>query len=222
VGSAIPVVYGEALIGSHLISAKVQVSDESDPLMTAIKQPGVDTVRIGGEKVNFTLKALNGLKTKRWNRKNKGTYSDNGPWMVNKKITPTPGKVTGLGKTIIVGERGHHSFKAQPNTKLQVVLGLVDGLYQYASGKNTTLVDGFITYRVEIFDNGGNKQLVGSVQATIQGLLKDNQNYKWLHEFKTGKGPDPKYDVKLTIIDSDCVSDNKLYWYGMGYNIKTS
>ena len=53
VGATIPVAYGEVLIGSHLLSANVEVTDESDPLKTAIRTPGQDTIRIGGEKLNF-------------------------------------------------------------------------------------------------------------------------------------------------------------------------
>ena len=65
VGATIPVAYGEVLIGSHLLSANVDVTDESDPLTSAIKAPGPDTVLFGGERLSFSFSTASGVKAKR-------------------------------------------------------------------------------------------------------------------------------------------------------------
>ncbi len=55
VGATIPVAYGKVLIGSHVISADVDVADESDPLKTATRTPGADTVTVQGNKLEFGI-----------------------------------------------------------------------------------------------------------------------------------------------------------------------
>ena len=52
----IPVVYGRALVGGHLLSVNVVATDESDPLATAIKAPGEETVVISSERPKGTSK----------------------------------------------------------------------------------------------------------------------------------------------------------------------
>ena len=57
-GVTIPVVYGRALVGGHLLSVNVVATDESDPLATAIKAPGEQTVIINGERPKRGAKCL--------------------------------------------------------------------------------------------------------------------------------------------------------------------
>ena len=66
VGATIPVAYGEVLIGSQLLSANVDVTDESDPLRNVIKAPGPDTILFGGEKIGFSKTEASGIRCRRW------------------------------------------------------------------------------------------------------------------------------------------------------------
>ena len=54
IGKTIPIVYGKAMVGSHLITTDIDVTNESDPLMTSFEKPSSSTVRVNGEKVLFS------------------------------------------------------------------------------------------------------------------------------------------------------------------------
>ena len=45
--------YGKVLIGSHVISADVDVADESDPIKKATRTPSNDTVTVNGNKLEL-------------------------------------------------------------------------------------------------------------------------------------------------------------------------
>ncbi len=49
-GATIPVVFGKALIGSHIVHADMEITDESDPLTDWVREPSPDTMRIQGER----------------------------------------------------------------------------------------------------------------------------------------------------------------------------
>ena len=66
VGATVPLVYGKLLIGSHMISSKVEVTSESDPTGAYFLPPGTDTITVNGEKPTFKFEVLNGLRTRRW------------------------------------------------------------------------------------------------------------------------------------------------------------
>ena len=67
VGATIPVAYGEVLIGSNLLSANIEIADESDPLRTSIKTPGPNTVLFGGERLSFSKSKASGVEARRIN-----------------------------------------------------------------------------------------------------------------------------------------------------------
>jgi len=212
VGATIPVVYGEVLAGSHLLSAQIQVADESDPLLKYIKDPGPSTIRIGGEEVTYSMRKLAGLKTRRFEKARGGTL-----YTVNKTLTLNEGVTSTLGT--VIGEMPDND--TYPSNKFRVLFELPKGLFDYASGVGTTLVDGFITYRVTVKNtNDDSKPLMGSIQATIQGLLLENQRptYKWAHEFSFTKiAEKDDYQIKLEIIDARSHSTCKLKALKMGY-----
>ena len=66
VGATVPLVYGKLLIGSHLISSKVEVTSESDPTGEYFVAPGPKSITINGEKPTFDFASHNGLRTRRW------------------------------------------------------------------------------------------------------------------------------------------------------------
>ena len=63
-GSTIPVVYGRAMVGGHMLAVTVEATDLSDPIATAIKAPGPETILINGEQVDRKFNDESGIETK--------------------------------------------------------------------------------------------------------------------------------------------------------------
>jgi len=179
VGAVIPVAYGTALVGSHLLSARVDVSDDSDPLKTAIREPGEQTVLVGGETIAGITYA-GGLRTRKW----------------------SPSKIRGFNpahRRYLSLENGNSVQLRQVDPKedtradnYMVFFELDLGLFDYVSGEGSTLVDAFITYKIETTatpEGGGDDErfVSSSIQSTIQGLLLRTQNYKWMHYISYAK-----------------------------------
>ena len=185
VGATIPVAYGEVLIGSNLLSANVEIADESDPLRSSIKTPGPHTVLFGGEKLSFSASKASGVEARRIN----GGFPAGGGRFNN------PNAVIGLNSR----GRGTGAYlgtiKGQsPRTRVAALLELQIGLFDFVSTPGSTLVDGFITYKLYTkTDLKGPDGVTGQSQATIQGLLLGGQVYRWLHVFENQQVEDRKY-----------------------------
>ena len=209
VGATIPVAYGEVLIGSHLLSANVEVTDESDPLKTAIKAPGPDTVLFGGEKINYVFSTASGVEVRRTHHV-QGTSND--------EI-----KVRNLSYSLENGEVIFGSDRigeiTDKRTEFDIIFELRDGLFENVSGAGSTLVDGFITYKVEVFNHrDGPDGVVSSSQATIQGLLLPGQTYRWAHRVEH-PDVDRTIEPKITIIDFRADPSCKLFLQSYGYQV---
>ena len=189
VGATIPVAYGEVLIGSNLLSATVDVADESDPLKAAVKAPGANTVLFGGEKLTFAYSKSSGVLAKRANAGE-----------------PFPG---GSGKRFSVLNqpvalfRGNNQPLGQINkerSECAVVLEINNGLYDFASGPGSTLVDGYVTYKLITETRlSGPDTKTGTSQATIQGLLLPGQVYRWIHRFENQEIDNDNRGIKINI-----------------------
>tara|TARA_S200002703_G_scaffold48439_1_gene41837 strand:+ start:1215 stop:2501 length:1287 start_codon:yes stop_codon:yes gene_type:complete len=178
VGATIPVAYGEVLIGSHLLSANVDVTDESDPLTTAIREPGTDTMLIGGEKIGYAAVEASGLRSRRWEY-SQVKFSSSIP--AQRTLSLFDGN-----EVRMFNRNGFDNNKAD---NYQVFFELDRGLFDYVSGPGTSLVDGFITYQIEVItqlDNSPN-QVTANVQGTVQGLITTNQPYRWMHYIRYAK-----------------------------------
>lgn len=173
VGATIPVAYGEVLIGSNLLSANVEIADESDPLRSSIKTPGPDTVLFGGERLSFSASKASGVEARRIN----GGFPAGGGRFNNLDavIGLSRGAAAPLGQV-----------NGQSNRKrAAAVLELEIGLFDFVSTPGSTLVDGFITYKLYTETQvDGPDPKTGQSQATIQGLLLTGQVYRWLHVFE--------------------------------------
>ena len=209
VGATIPVAYGEVLIGSHLLSANVEVTDESDPLKTAIRTPGQDTIRIGGEKLNFgSFTNASGVSVIRSSKTISGNEDTRS--VVNNFLALRDGEEKQSNK---IGEVSNR------REQLDFIFELRDGLFDFVSGEDSTLVDGFLTYRITLINStSGPDPVIATSQATVQGLLNNNDNYKWIHRIKH---PDVEDDIyaKVEIIDHRSNRRNTLFWQAFGYRI---
>ena len=233
-GATVPVAYGEVLAGSHLISSDVDVtSGDREQITTFVKPPGPSSVRIGGQKV-ITSKAPTA-------KSNLNRTLIQGSIIFKPTIGPKEGKYK--SKQLKVGDHiylrngqkysdfsndqfGTHETADLADDWVGVMLQLDEGLFEHVSGSGTTKVDGFITYRLEVLRDmeRGPNVIVGSSTATIQGILRDKDNYRWCHLVKSAKlkSGAEKHFVRVHIVDfgvdSSLRSDN-LKVVGVGHRI---
>ena len=208
VGATIPVAYGEILIGSHLLSANVDVTDESDPLQTAIKEPGPDTIIFGGEKIDFSLSDASGVTVARTNRVY--TTNTNRRKVINRQLALSNGSRTRLG-----GIETNDDFKS----RVDIIFEFKNGLFDYVSGEGSTKVDGYISYKIELRTQiSGPNPITGTSQATIQGLLLPSQGYRWLHRTNYAViDDDEDLDFFVEIIDFRAHSSCDLNIHAFGF-----
>ena len=210
VGATIPVAYGEVLIGSHLLSANVDVTDESDPLRTAIKEPGPDTIIFGGERIGYSLSDASGVTAARTN--NFYTTNTSKRKVVNSAFTLRNGFRRQVGSV-----ETNNNFKS----RVDIIFQISNGLFEYVSGFGSTKVDGYITYKIELVSQvSGPDQITGTSQATIQGLLLPSQTYRWLHRMSyvpIEDDGDLRFNVE--IIDYRANSSCNLIVHAIGFNL---
>ena len=212
VGATIPVAYGEVLIGSHLLSANVDVTDESDPLTTAIKEPGPDTMLIGGEKLGYSATEASGLRSRRWE------YSQ-------VKFSPSISaqRTLSLSDGNEVRMPNRNGFDDNRADNYQVFFELDRGLFDYVSGAGSSLVDGFITYQIEVItqlDDNPN-QVTANVQGTIQGLITSSQPYRWMHYIRYARFDEEIEEgiqTRVKIVDFRANSSCRLRVINNGYD----
>ena len=190
VGATIPVAYGRVLIGSHVISADVDVADESDPIKKATRTPGNDTVTVNGSKLEFGT-VLNNMA--RWNSVH---------FLLDRSSTAdvftAPKKDDKLtAANFIQLEFGDEA--TQDPTQYFVALE-ISNLFREVSGPGTTKTDGFISYMIESRELGTD-DIHAREAFTIQGLSTDT--YRYYHKFDPNKesGVD-FYSIDVTILDS--------------------
>lgn len=186
-GATIPVAFGKTLIGSHIISADMQVTDESDPLNEWIKAPSPETIRIQGEKLDSVFKETSGMKSRKLAESRANPYN----------TSDISGGVQYLSGSVAVDiddttrQQIGGEFKAEfsGNTdvkKFQVAFRLNNGLYKEIAGEGSTKVDGFITYKI-IIENRNEGKVTTTIQVTAQGLMSGSQSYSWVNWFTIGK-----------------------------------
>ena len=192
VGATIPVAYGEVLIGSQLLSANVDVTDESDPLRNVIKTPGPETILFGGEKIGFSKTEASGIRCRRWEY-DQVKFSDGNS--SQKFLTLQQGNVIKLDE--VDGEDDDRS------ENYQIFFELQDGLFDRVSGEDSSFVDGFITYEIEVTTKvSGPDPVTATLRATVQGLLLRGQRYRWMNYIKYAPIEDNRgVDTRVKIID---------------------
>ena len=212
VGAVIPVAYGEVLSGSHLLSATVEVADDSDPLKTAIKTPGQQTVLVGGEVLNFgSFQSASGVEVRRTGTNYNGNVS---------RVKQKRAHINLISGASSSGISSQIDERSGAREKFDFVFSLVKGLHEPVSGAGSTLVDAFFTYRLTIHGNfeSGPDQVIGSSQATVQCLLLANQGYKWMHRMSHGDaGNLNKVYPEVEIIEARALSGQTLFWQSYGY-----
>ena len=254
-GTAVPIVYGEVITGSHILSVELEIESDDDD-QSLFKVPSIDTIRFGSEKAEQGLKKIGGLYTANqtmfapnnvwagptiwpydssqgssYNRVGGGTYVGNGtgPGLnIPINLDPADNVRQSLKASGISSKNSDWYMKVEskdnshyPAGRLQFLFS-VGSLWRYIAGSGSTKVDGFITYKVTVYNFTQNGTEVGGFQASIQGLTM-NQPYWWVHQVSVSKIEDKdNHYFKLEIVDSDVDSSiylDNFYVRGWGYFI---
>ena len=254
-GTAVPIVYGEVITGSHILSVELEIESDDDE-QSLFKVPSIDTIRFGSEKAEQGLKKIGGLYTAnqtmfapnnvwagptRWpynpnhgdnfNRVGGGSYVGNGtgPGLnIPINLDPADNVRQSVKAFPISSKHSNWYMKVEkkdnshyPAGRLQFLFS-VSSLWRYISGVGSSVVDGFITYKVTVYNFTQDGTEVGGFQASIQGLTM-NQPYWWVHQVSVAKIEDKDWHYfKLEIVDSDVDSSiylNNFYVRGWGYYI---
>ena len=221
IGATVPLAYGKVLIGSHLLRAKVSVKDESDPALASIKKPGPETFLIGGEKLETVFLDVSGAVVRKTKQANVAKF----------KSTLNPNKIENFNKEINLADNAvatQNILRATTgsyNKQFNVALKLVKGLFDYAGGVGTTLVDAFVTYEISVF-KGQTKTDIGNLvaqdNATVQALMTASDAITWIHkmELPTTNLGNSYWNVQVKIIDTNAAdSASKLSFIALGYTL---
>jgi predicted phage tail protein len=192
VGATIPVAYGKVLIGSHVISADVDVADESDPLKTTTRTPGADTVTVQGNKLEFGARRDN---MARWNsvhfRRNRSNTG------ADRFIDPKK------DNELTAANDFHLEFGDGPlfDPNQYFVFLEVNELFELVGETKT---DGFISYQIES-RRKDTDNIHARTGGTIQGLI--TEPYRWYHKFDPSKAPNiDHYNLDIKILDASVAS----------------
>jgi len=192
VGATIPVAYGKVLIGSHVISADVDVADESDPLKTATRTPGADTVTVQGNKLEFGIL-----------RDDMSTW--NSVHFLRDRSNPALDRFTDPKKDdeLTAANTFHLEFgnglAFDPNHYF--VFLEVNKLFELVGETKT---DGFISYQIES-RRRDTDNIHARIGGTIQGLT--TEPYRWFHKFDPNKGSNIDfYNLDIKILDASVAS----------------
>jgi len=228
-GVTIPVVYGRALVGGHLLSVNVVATDTSDPLATAIKAPGEQTVLINGERPSRRFDRETGLETQKLTRAQATRYkSDQG----DKVRVPNANKGFGPGLTHDLAENQRETFdgiKAKNATEdsdrgFDIIFHVDRGCFSRAgNAADTQKIDGTFRFLIEVIHSRGggvDDQLVVSAATTFQGYLERSQDYYFVQRMRFSKQENDKnVTPRITILDEELQSDTQFRVLAYGYNL---
>jgi predicted phage tail protein len=222
-GVTIPVVYGRAMVGGHMLSVAVDVTDVSDPLATAIKEPGLETILINGSQVDRVFNDESGVETKRLSRREAGR------WKTSKNdsrrvISSSVGFGSTLNKNLEENaeqEFGQVDTKVKYEEKFDVIFQIDRGLYSRAGGENSTKIDGFIQYRIEVTHTlSGDDVVVATTESTVQGYLEETDDFFYAQRLVWRRiDSNEQLKLKITIMDVDTDASTQFRVLVFGYDL---
>ena len=229
-GATVPLIYGEVITGSHLLAANLDISDDSDPLLTSIQTPRLETLTVNGDKLTRKLKSCGGLDSRRGverlnssnsarriviNRTFGPRVSDNVKLKVGEEIDSNS---SSAGFSALEYKRSQDKRK-----RLDVIFQVNGGLFDNVSGVKSTKIDGFITYEITCaVTTGGPDVDVAKARATVQGLVNPSQNFRYGHRLempRLGDRSGDDLDIKVEIVDLGVHPDVHLTLHAYGYNL---
>ena len=217
IGATVPVVYGRVITGSHLLAANLVVADDSDPLKITTQSPGVQTLRINGEKVTRTLEKHGGLPGRKFVNELKSTNT-NSRILVNKVFGKNGDQPLEKEKDLESAKLDHRNAVRK---SLDVLFKIDNGLFDFVAGEGSTKIDGFIKYRITVELTGEDSDpQVATADATIQGLILRNDTVLYGHRLQMPKvtGRD-EVRINVEILDVEVHDGARLVFHGYGYNL---
>ena len=218
VGATVPLVYGKLLVGSHLISSKIEVTSESDPTSEFFITPGGKTITINGEKVGNKFEALGGVRARRYKDKQVkiGNYSDGS--IVKRRKTDKVVLFDSKEKHTINDELDSRARTSPARKNLQIFIEINKGLSRVIGDQT---VPAFVTYEITVKKDGLTPTFA-NVRVTAQGLLRESDSYKYCHAIAYGHSGEEDDDTTIIpairIIDTDADAGQQLVVRGVGYN----
>ena len=229
IGATIPIVYGKALIGGHLISTDIDVVNESSPTMKSFEKPSNLTVRVNGENILMNpdeIKDYDGLRATRV-KLSTAITSYHGPNGNRVRAYDTSGNLNVfdfvLHKTNSLGITpqnlvGFVNLNATPEQKVLDNLSInktgdranenfnvmitFSGLQDRIGTAASTIIQGYITFAI-IIKEPDSESTVLHQQLTVQGTQKFTQKIRYIFEFEpvVVEGA-TSYDVFVQVIDT--------------------
>ena len=219
-GATLPVIYGRVITGSHLLAVNLEISDDSDPLMSSTRRPRVGTATINGEQIRRKLEPLGGLDTKGDVRVINSSNS-NQRIKVEETFGPS-GSDEPLEEGSVI-KHGGLDYKSGTSKRenIDVLFQVFRGLYQNVGAVGTTKIDGFITYEMKLTvtrdnDEGGDV-VVATARATVQALTVEKQSFTYGHRMqipRVKKGKDVELSVEIIDVDAHSGAKFKVQAYG--------
>jgi len=218
-GATIPVCFGKALIGSHIISADIEVADESDPLNEWIGVPSPDSIRVQGQRLDSSWNSTSGIQSRTYSPGQLGGRRV----LLNQNAALTSPQTVNITQT---GRQVYHYFRCEmpPDSRdyryFMCAFELNNGLYSRVGDENSTKVEGYIQFEIIIRSQEGNRD-VNTIPITVQGLMTGSQEYRWAHWFPVGKLRNgDRYDFIIQIKNYSCDTNiNTLRIKQYGYNL---
>ena len=225
-GATLPIAYGRVTIGSHLIAAALDVTDNSDPLQLATQAPGLSTVKINSEKLTRSLKDCGGIEAKRLDGdrirstdRDKRIFANKvfGPESSHDKPLKAESKIT-IDNPALKYKRSEGKRK-----KIDVIFKIRRGLHDFVNKKGTTKIDGFITIQLTAaITTGGEDIDVAAARFTLQGLTNSNQDFVFgvrLEAPRVADRANEDLDLIVEIADVGCHDEATLDVQGYGYDL---
>ena len=110
-----------------------------------------------------------------------------------------------------------------PRKKLDILFKINNGLFDYVAGEGSTIIDGFIRYRITVeLEGPGSNPKVASADVTVQGLLLQSKKHNIVYghrlEMPHVTGRD-NVRVTVEIIDVAVHDDARLIFHAYGYGL---
>ena len=241
-GATLPVIYGKVITGSHLVAIDLDITDESDPQKTAIQTPSLKTLTVNGEFLSTKGKKCGGLISRLGHtpkdfviNSSAGLLGQQAVELPRHKIEnvfgPKPDYAeqleAGASYTTNVGGSGRsnlpYKIKKEKRKALDIIFRVRNGLFDFVGRDDTTKIDGFITYEINVaITRGGADIVIASARVTLQGLVEKSQNFTYGHRLElpevSGRAGDGM-DVTVEIIDAAVHNDTTFEVQSYGYKI---
>ena len=217
IGKTIPVVYGKALIGGHLISTTVEVEDESDSLKNTFVPPGPDTCLVNGNEIRkdgSKTSIYEGLLCTRVGfGKKPSAYHGRKFALIKNLINLSSKSRQKISSTFDIDAEGDLN---EEDMNLMIDFS---GIRDRVGGAGTTIIHGYITFDV-IVEEPGSETLVLNERITVQGLMQPSQKIRYIFNFAPVHMADTGvFNVFIQIIDKELLNnkETKMIVRRLGY-----